>query len=386
MRIIFRFLVVVGMLGWNIAGGMAGPPPQAPTGQEYTVKRGDSLATIAEKQLGQQRFWPGIYEATNQWARSNSRFTPINDPNLIHQGQILWIPSATELAPVAATAATTQTGLLTVDINYIGNFYRETFNYSKDAPNIRHFAVVVPEAAYKKEPNQPGWVCSVVKFPAPGEPIQPRENKPEILIDLSVLHPVPYLAELAPGRYYVGACFIAAPLSREEAGVSDDVILYAGITGGGASSDYMLVDVKPGERRDIVFTLTDKNGWACPWVYTFNGYTFTRRSEILRNLKDQSLEAAERTDLGWVAVREGVVRLQIREEKAETTFLDALYLEVNGRIIKPEDSLLAEADGEYLVLRQGDVYEVRFDVLGIAAEQQPVKAALVSTGYYLPGF
>lgn len=386
MKTIFRFLMVLGGWGWLIGGVMAGPPLQAPTGQEYTVKRGDSLATIAEKQLGQQRFWPGIYEATNQWARSNSRFTPISNPNLIHKGQILWIPSAAELTPVAVTTATTQTGLLTVDIDYIGNFYRETFNYSKDAPNIRHFAVVVPEAAYKKEPNQPGWVCSVVKFPAPGEPLQPRENKPEILIDLSVLHPVPYQAELAPGRYYVGACFIAAPLSREEAGVGDDVILYAGITGGGASSDYMLVDVKPGERRDIVVTLTDKNGWACPWVYTANGYAFTRRSEILRNLKGSSLEAAERTDLGGVTAQEGAIRLQIREEKAEITYLDALYLEVNGRIVKPADSLLAEADGNYLVLRQGEVYEAQFDVSAIAAEKQPLKAVLVSTGYYLPEF
>lgn len=388
MKAIFRFLVVLGVLSWNIGVVIAGPPLQAPTGQEYTVQRGDCLATIAERQLGGQQFWPAIYEATNQWAQNNSRFTLITNPQLIHKGQILWIPSTAELKPVEVFTATGQTGLLTVDINYIGNFYREVFNYSKDAPNIRHFAVVVPEAAYQKEPNQPGWVCSVVKFPAPGQPLEPRENKggPEISMDLSVLHPVPYQAELAPGRYYVGGCFIAAALSREEAGVSDDVILYAGITGGGASSEYMLVDVKPGERRDIVFTLTDKNGWACPWVYVFNGDTFDRRSEILRNLKSPLLETAERTDLGRVTAQDGIIRLQIREEKAEITYLDALYLEVNGQTVKPVDASLAETDGDYQVLRQGDVYEVRFDVSAIIPEKQVVQAVLVSTGYYLPEY
>jgi hypothetical protein len=40
--------------------------------------------------------------------------------------------------------------------------------------------------------------------------------------------------------------------------------LYAGITGGGASSEYRLVTIQPGGQQDIVIVLTDKDGWACP--------------------------------------------------------------------------------------------------------------------------
>jgi hypothetical protein len=198
------------------------------------------------------------------------------------------------------------------------------------------------------------------------------------------LHPVPYQAELKPGRYYVGGCFIAAPLSREEAGVGDDAILYAGITGGGASSDYQVVTIEPGGRRDITIFLADRDGWACPWVYVFNGQTFARRSEILRNLNAKTLETTQRVPLGAVTVQDGMIRLQIREEKPETTYLDTLYLEVAGTPVWPEPRhrLLVSVDQNYLVLRQGDVYELTFDVSAIAGDVTVVEATIISTGYY----
>ena len=188
--------------------------------------------------------------------------------------------------------------------------------------------------------------------------------------DLTVLHPVPYQAELKPGQYYVGGCFIAAPLSRQEAGVGDEVILYAGITGGGASSDYRMVTVEPGRPKDITITLTDKDGWACPWAYVFDGTAFERRTEILRNLKSKSLETTQRNPLGPVPVQDGIIRLQIREEKPEIAYLDALHLEVGGIQVRldarsHQAGLLNEVDGQYLALRQGDVYELVFDVSAI---------------------
>lgn len=368
---------------------MAAPPPQIDSGQEYTVQAGDCLARLAERFYGSQRFWPAIWQTTNDQAAGDSRFTLISDPQLILVGQKLWLPPTGEVESLLAGAGLAQsgtgntTGLLTVDLNYIGDWYRDTFNYSKEAPNIRHFAVVMTEAQYQKNRGAPGHICSSLSFPGDDGVLKFRDDLREVNWDLAVLHPIPYQAELEPGRYYVGGCFIAAPLSRQEAGVGDDVILYAGITGGGASSDYQVVTIEAGARQDITIILTDRDGWACPWVYVFNGQTFERRTEILRNLKSKALETTQRHNLGSAPVQDGVVRLQIREEKPEITYLDLLYLEVKGKPVWPDVKLLTGVDGHYLVLQPGDIYELTFDVSAVAGGSAPVEATIVSAGYYI---
>ncbi len=379
MKAMIRLFAALGILAWCAGAALAAPPVQSDGGQEYTVQRGDCLATVAGRFLGGQQHWPEIFQATNRRALTDSRFTMIGNPDLIHAGQKLWLPAA-EVEQASSDQGAT--GRLTVDVEYTGQWYRDTFHYRKDAPNIRHFAVVMPEAQYRENPHEPGWICSSVGFPKGDEPLRARDDIRGTAWDLSVLHPIPYQVDLKPGRYYVGGCFIAAPLSRQEAGVGEDAILYAGITGGGASSEYQVVTIQPGAQRDIIIFLTDKDGWACPWVYVSNGRTFERRGEILRNLKSKTLEATQRQALGPVTVQNGVIRLQIREEKPETTYLDALYLEVGGTPIRPDASLLAGVDQRYLVLRQGDSYELTFDVAALAGDAASVEATLVAAGYY----
>lgn len=51
----------------------------------YTVKSGDSLSKIAQSQLGDGAKWKAIYEANRD---------QISDPDLIHPGQVLNLPSA----------------------------------------------------------------------------------------------------------------------------------------------------------------------------------------------------------------------------------------------------------------------------------------------------
>jgi hypothetical protein len=394
--IVLFILAGLGVFVWGARVAAAGPPVQTDGGQEYTVQPGDCLAKVAERFWGSQRFWPAIWQATNRQAMSDSRFTMISDPDLIHSGQVLWLPAAAELESLLAEAGLVQSetassaaGLLTVDVVYTGYWYRETFNYSKEAPNIRHFVVVVTEAQYQENPNVPGHICSSLSFPVDDGPLQIRPDLKGVKnLDLTVLHPAPYQAALKPGRYYVGGCFIAAPLSRQEAGVDDEVILYAGITGGGASSDYQLVTVEPDGRQDITITLTDSDGWACPWIYVFNGDSFERRSEILRNLKSKTLETTQRHRLGLAPAQNGIIRLQIREEKSETTYLDAFYLEVGGRPVwpdakLPQAELLTGIDQHYLVLQQGDVYELTFDVSDITGDATLVEITTVSAGYYI---
>ena len=70
----------------------------APLGQEvtYTVKKGDTLWTLAEKYLGSGPAYHAIVMATNLKRMEDLSFAKIRDPGLIHPGWKLLIPSAEE--------------------------------------------------------------------------------------------------------------------------------------------------------------------------------------------------------------------------------------------------------------------------------------------------
>ena len=53
--------------------------------RSYTVKSGDSLSRIAERELGDGSKWRAIYDANRD---------AIKDPDLIYPGQVLNLPSA----------------------------------------------------------------------------------------------------------------------------------------------------------------------------------------------------------------------------------------------------------------------------------------------------
>ena len=56
----------------------------APSGQNYTVKRGDCLWNIAKRFYGNGSKYTVIYNANK---------SKIKNPNLIYPGQVLWIPA-----------------------------------------------------------------------------------------------------------------------------------------------------------------------------------------------------------------------------------------------------------------------------------------------------
>jgi len=62
------------------------PPtqPVAAAGRTYTVVSGDTLSRIAKRELGDAAKWRAIFEANRD---------KIDDPDLIHPGQELTIPS-----------------------------------------------------------------------------------------------------------------------------------------------------------------------------------------------------------------------------------------------------------------------------------------------------
>jgi nucleoid-associated protein YgaU len=52
-------------------------------GERYTVVRGDSLSSIAERLYGDRFAWPRLFDANRQ---------QISNPNLLFAGQVLAVP------------------------------------------------------------------------------------------------------------------------------------------------------------------------------------------------------------------------------------------------------------------------------------------------------
>ena len=283
-------------------------------------------------------------------------------------------------------------GKLAVTITYSGDFYRETFGYTPDAPNIRHYALILPAEVAAHYGRDADGVFSGLQFPATAE--TPVQWRPEVdgALDwaLPYLHLAPggqYTATMKPGQYAVWTAFIAAPLSRAEAGVGEDAILWAGVTGGGASTRTpVTVTVAAGETTALSVPLTDANGWACPWLYVYDGDEYVRTTEILRTpAADPPIAYREVTRLGRVPVVDGAVRLRLTEEKDEITTLDAFTVVANGVHLAPDGQpALASADDATLELARDEQLDLVFTLPPALARRTEVQLSVIAVGYYRP--
>jgi nucleoid-associated protein YgaU len=68
----------------DVEGGSSSTAP-APSGQRYTVVKGDSLSKIAKRVYGDAQQWRKIYDANRD---------QIKNPDLIYPGQTFTIPDA----------------------------------------------------------------------------------------------------------------------------------------------------------------------------------------------------------------------------------------------------------------------------------------------------
>jgi hypothetical protein len=151
------------------------------------------------------------------------------------------------------------TGTLVIEIAYTGNWYRETFNYQPDAPNIRHMALVMPVDGDITLAS-PNWIFSNLMFTPSPEPFTMREGATEYEPLLKYLYDASggvVSIDLVPGRYNVAVAFIAAALPPPD----NNAILYPGVTGGGASNEFQVIEVRSGETVHLTVELTDENGW-----------------------------------------------------------------------------------------------------------------------------
>jgi len=68
----------------DVESGSSSTAPSA-EGRSYTVQKGDSLSKIAKREYGDAQQWRRIYEANRDL---------IQNPDLIHPGQVFRIPEA----------------------------------------------------------------------------------------------------------------------------------------------------------------------------------------------------------------------------------------------------------------------------------------------------
>ena len=126
-------------------------------------------------------------------------------------------------------------------------------------------------------------------------------------------------------------------------------------------------------------------------VYVAERAGWRRRGEILRNLNEPARAGVQSLDLTLPArfVQSGPggaqVTVELREEKQETTYLDAIALEVDGLRYPPRDCAAdlphCHADGVHHLLRPGERLRLQFD---LAATRPGAAVRLWARGYYVP--
>jgi LysM repeat protein len=82
--------------------GTTASPAGERRGREYVVQRGDTLWDIAEREYGDPQLWPVVFEAPDN---------DIADPDLLHPGQTLVLPPASEAAAFDPEAYTPPSSL-----------------------------------------------------------------------------------------------------------------------------------------------------------------------------------------------------------------------------------------------------------------------------------
>lgn len=123
---------------------------------------------------------------------------------------------------------------------------------------------------------------------------------------------------------------------------------------------------------------------ACPYVYVEVGGRFVKQGEILRNLRSEELNAHQTLplELPSAARSNGHVRVQLREEKAETTYLDSIWLHAEGVDHAPvacDEQAYCTTDGEFHPLTQGQQLDLYFAVPPTVKD-----VTLHAVGHYVP--
>ncbi|MEM9190645.1 MAG: hypothetical protein AAGF12_15780 [Myxococcota bacterium] len=143
--------------------------------------------------------------------------------------------------------------------------------------------------------------------------------------------------------------------------------------------------VEGGRQNSGEFQICDHLA-ACPFVYLVRADERAQVGEILRNLR--GAEAAGWQGLALPRSEGGVLRLELREEKPEVTYLDAIAVDVGGTRTLPlacrEENPPAYCAQDGIVHRMvwGDRLELEFEMP--SRDVPDAAATLVAYGHYVP--
>jgi hypothetical protein len=119
---------------------------------------------------------------------------------------------------------------------------------------------------------------------------------------------------------------------------------------------------------------------SCPYLYVWDGTGYVPRGQVLRDIRSPAAEREERTPIQAIVVGKAI-RLRLAEEEDEVSHVNALLLEVGGKLVAPDVSALATADKSYGELHTGESVELRY---AVDLPDGPVPVTVVATGYYVP--
>lgn len=125
---------------------------------------------------------------------------------------------------------------------------------------------------------------------------------------------------------------------------------------------------------------------ACPYVYLLENGEKKYQGEIMRYLNEPYAEQWQRLPIMSSKGKRNSINILLSEEKEEVSFINAVYLEVNGKKYYPEKeqftSKILYDDNSYYVLKKGEFLSLSF-----ALDESNVKyCSLHVKGYYEPNF
>jgi len=110
----------------------------------------------------------------------------------------------------------------------------------------------------------------------------------------------------------------------------------------------------------------------CPFIYSWNGSEYSYDTQIIYKLDSKEKESLQYRLLEK-AIENGEIKLQIREEEHETSFIDYLFLEIRDSMDGREKTTkvlpfassrdlkkLLKEDNNYLVTKFGDIIDLTF--------------------------
>ena len=98
---------------------------------------------------------------------------------------------------------------------------------------------------------------------------------------------------------------------------------------------------------------------------------------------------AETTDIGPVEIIDGAITLAVAEERDEVTFLDQLVIVADGTQVVMDPAAesatrLANLDGTYLVIANGETRTFRFLLPAAFAGHERATVSVIAAGFYVP--